>query len=136
MPCSFHVGTSAYGAGKPLVRRHADDAKLAGFDLVRDIAGRGRHEVDVAAQQRGDRLRRAFERDNLQRAHVAADRFREQTRRDMIVAAERRGKTDADRFRILLQALGEVAAGFDCRIGFDREYDVSLNSEATGVKSV
>ena len=82
-------------ARKALVRRDADDAKLAGRNVAVDVSRRGRDEIDVTAEQRRNRFSRAFESHRFQVSRFAADGFHQQTRADMVVAAEGRSKTDA-----------------------------------------
>ena len=89
-----------------------------------DIAGGSGDQVDMSAEQCGDRLGRALERDHLEASHVRANGLREQTGRDVVMAADRGGESDADRLGIFFQPLGELAPAFERRIRPHCEYHV------------
>ncbi len=76
-----------------------------------DIAGGGGDQLDMSAEQCGDRLGRALERDHLEASHVGANGLREQAGRDVVMAADCGGESDADRLGVIFQTLGEIAPG-------------------------
>ena len=90
-------------------------------------------DVDVAAEQRGDRLGRALEHDDLQVARIAADRFHEQRDGDVAGAAEALAKpiaTDCGSFfrrsaRSLPVLIGELACDRDHHVVVEQQGDAA-----------
>ena len=71
----------------------------------------------MPAHQRRDGFGRALERDHFERLRVAADALHEQRCGDVVVGSEAGREADRNRARILLQALDQVLARLDRRLG-------------------
>jgi hypothetical protein len=92
--------------------------------MRRGIAGGGRHEIDVAAEQRGNGLGRALEHDALQLAGCPAHRLHQQAGGDVIVGAEADREPGRNILRISLHSFDQVTVVPDRGRGVHREHGV------------
>ncbi len=116
-PCSRQVGVCASAPGRRVGGGNRQHAHAAGLHVRSDQTRGSDREFDVPAQHRRERFAARIEDGDPEAFRIGADALADQADRDVIGIAERGGERHADRRRIALQALEQVAPGFERRVG-------------------